>query len=110
MQPLCSQCLCGEIMPLIGFVSDERFVALPDVAVEFVRDGQTEVVVASTPRGAVYADVSPGEYRVVLTKSDFGSKNVVITFPSVTQFRLLSDSLLGYVWPKWSRSGERAEF
>ena len=26
------------------------------------------------------------------------------------QFRLLSDCLLGYIWPKWVRSGEIAEF
>ena len=26
------------------------------------------------------------------------------------QFRLLSDGLLGYAWPKWVRSGERSEF
>ena len=26
------------------------------------------------------------------------------------QFRLLSDCLLGYAWPKWVRSGEKSEF
>ena len=26
------------------------------------------------------------------------------------QFRLLSDGLLGYAWPKWVRSGEESEF
>lgn len=26
------------------------------------------------------------------------------------QFRLLSDTLCGYAWPKWSRTGERTEF
>ena len=25
------------------------------------------------------------------------------------QFRLLSDGLLGYMWPKWIRAGERSE-
>jgi hypothetical protein len=26
------------------------------------------------------------------------------------QFRLLTDGLLGYAWPKWAQSGERSEF
>jgi N,N-dimethylformamidase len=99
-------------MPLLGFISDERFVALPDVAVELVRDGQTVSVVRSSPRGAVYAEVPDGTYRVVLSKPGYGAKNVALTLPlgSPYQFRLLSDALSGYVWPKWSLAGERAEF
>lgn len=97
---------------LIGFVSDERYVALADVVVEFVRAGRTVAVVRSTPRGAIYADLPDGEYRVVLVKPAFGSKSVSLTLPLVApySFRLLADSLLGYIWPKWSRTGDRAEF
>ncbi|HEV2067396.1 MAG TPA: creatininase family protein, partial [Thermomicrobiales bacterium] len=44
---------------LIGYVSDERFVALADVLVEFERDGRCAAVVRSTPRGGV-GDGMPG--------------------------------------------------
>ncbi len=97
---------------LIGYVSDERYVAVADALVEFERDGQSAAVARSTARGAVYADVPPGEYRVTLVKPGCGSKSVVMTVGEGEpyQFRLLSDRLLGYVWPKWVRSGERSEF
>lgn len=97
---------------LIGYVSDERYVALPDVGIELERDGQTVAVVRSSPRGGVYADVPPGTYRVTLAKDGFGSKSVDLEVGGAEpyQFRLLSNGLLGYVWPKWVRSGERGEF
>jgi hypothetical protein len=97
---------------LVGYVSDEHYLALADVAIEFVRDGRTVAVARSTPRGAIDADLAPGEYEVVLVKPGFGAKRVTMRADSDTpyQFRLLSDRLLGYVWPKWSRAGERAEF
>ncbi len=102
---------------LIGYVSDERYVALHDVALEFERDGQSVAVVRSTPRGAVYADLDAGEYRVTLVKDGYGNKSVTMRVGrtgdpqwSPYQFRLLSDGLLGYAWPKWVQAGERAEF
>src|SRR3712207_9400411 len=96
---------------LIGYVSDERYVAIPGVALEFARDGSSWIV-QSTPRGAVYADLPPGEYRVTLAREGYGPKSVRVTLPvgEPYQFRLLADRLLGYVWPKWARSGERGEF
>ena len=39
----------------VGYVSDERYLALADVGVEFERDGQMVAVVKSTPRGAIAA-------------------------------------------------------
>ena len=97
---------------LVGYVSDESYVAIHDVALEFQRDDETVAVVRSTPRGAVHADVEPGRYRVTLVKPGFGSKSVDVDVKvdSPYQFRLLSDGLLGYMWPKWVRSGERSEF
>jgi N,N-dimethylformamidase beta subunit-like, C-terminal len=97
---------------LVGYVSDENYVAVADVLIEFDRDGECIEVVRSTARGAVYADIEPGEYRVTLVTSGFGSKSVQLTVPGDEphQFRLLSDCLLGYVWPKWVQSGERSEF
>ncbi|MGQ0569489.1 MAG: N,N-dimethylformamidase beta subunit family domain-containing protein [Armatimonadota bacterium] len=97
---------------LVGYVSDERYVAIADVVVEFDQAGRSVAVVRSTPRGAVYVEIPAGEYRVTLVKDGFGSKSVTIDVaPGVPhQFRLLSDGLLGYAWPKWVRSGERSEF
>ncbi|MBC8356158.1 MAG: carboxypeptidase regulatory-like domain-containing protein [Planctomycetes bacterium] len=96
---------------LVGYVSDERYVALPDVLVEFESDSQN-LEVRSRASGAVYADIEPGEYLVTLAKSGYGSKRgkIVVSPETPHQFRLLKDSLLGYAWPKWVQSGEKAEF
>lgn len=101
----------GEKM-LVGYVSDERYVALADVLLEFEQAGRSVAVVRSTPRGAVYAEIAPGDYRVTLVKEGFGAKSVTVKVAPGTpyQFRLLSDCLLGYAWPKWVKSGERSEF
>lgn len=97
---------------LIGYVSDERFVALADVLLEFQQKGETVAIVRSTPRGAVVADVAPGTYDVTLVKLGYGSKSVTVSTGAdqPCQFRLLSDCILGYVWPREVRSGERSEF
>jgi N,N-dimethylformamidase len=97
---------------LVGYVSDERYVAVADALLEFEQDGESVAVVRSTPRGAVYADVTPGAYRVTIVKSGFGSKSVEMTVDANEpyKFRLLTDGLLGYVWPKWVRTGELSEF
>lgn len=96
---------------LVGYVSDERYTALADVLVEFEGIGES-VVVRSTPRGAVYADLTPGEYRVTLVKEGFGSKTISAQIEAghPCMFRLLSDRLLGYIWPKWVSAGEHGEF
>jgi hypothetical protein len=96
----------------LGYVSDERYVALPDVLLEFI-DGQGRSFEArSRASGAVYADLPASQYKVVLQKSGFGAKfsRIVVPSPTPHQFRLLSDGLLGYAWPKWVRSGEESEF
>jgi N,N-dimethylformamidase len=97
---------------LIGHVSDEYYLAMPGVHLEFQQSNQEPVIARSTASGAVYANIGPGEYRVILAKEGYGSKQSVITIAPgrLHQFRLLSDSLLGYVWPKWARAGDRAEF
>ncbi len=95
----------------IGYVSNERYVALGDVLFEF-RGKHGVVAARSSISGAVYADVSPGQYEVVLGRDGFGSKIVTVDVREgqLYQFRLLSDGLLGYVWPKCVKSGERSEF
>lgn len=97
---------------LIGYVSDERYVALADVFLEFQREGQMVAVVRSTPRGGVYADLAPGEYNVTLVKDGFGSKSVKMSVSKDKpyQFRLLSDCILGYVWPRAVTTGGKSEF
>ncbi len=62
--------------------------------------------------GSVHAELPAGEYLVTLQKLGFGSKRVRMTARpgKVHHFRLLPDGLLGYVWPKWVRSGETGEF
>lgn len=96
---------------LVGYVSDERYVAQADVLLEFQRPG-ISIEARSRATGSVFAAVEPGEWRVTLQKPGFGSKSVTMTVaPSKPyHFRLLADGLLGYAWPKCVRAGERAEF
>lgn len=97
---------------LIGYVSDERYVAVADALLEFQSQGEIAAIVRSTPRGAVHADLTPGEYVVTIVKDGFGSKSVQMTFKpgQPYQFRLLSDCILGYVWPRAVKTGESSEF
>src|SRR4030095_6214306 len=97
---------------LVGYVSDERYVALADVLLEFIDEQGNSLEARSRATGSVHADLPAGDYRVVLQKPGFGAKFSRVTIPSLAphQFRLLADGLLGYAWPKWVRSGEEAEF
>jgi len=96
---------------LVGYVSDERYLALADVLLEF-ESGSRSVETRSRASGAVYADIEPGQHRVTLQKPGYGAKRTSMRVVSgqLYQFRLLSDCLLGYAWPKWVRAGEQAEF
>ena len=96
---------------LIGYVSDERYVALPGVHVELISPAGS-VATTSRATGSVHADVAPGRYEVVLAKDGYGAKRVTLDLPTSEphQFRLLPDDLLGYAWPKWVRGGEASEF
>ncbi|MBI3866430.1 MAG: carboxypeptidase regulatory-like domain-containing protein [Planctomycetia bacterium] len=96
---------------LIGYVSDERYVAIPDCLLEF-ENAAGSIEAQSRASGAVHADLAPGEYRVTLNKPGFGGKRVTMTVRegSPYHFRLLSDCLLGYPWPKCVKSGEKSEF
>lgn len=97
---------------LLGYVSDEYYAALPDTHVEIGIPGHRAIVTRSAPTGAVYADLPAGRYEVCLSRPGFGSKRVTANLGGgrLVQFRLLSDRLLGYAWPKWCRGGERVQF
>ncbi len=94
---------------LIGYVSDEWHVAVPEVLLEFQR-GALSVELRSRASGAVYGDLEPGTWRVTLSRSGFGPKQVDMTSGDQPyQFRLLSDHLCGYAWPKAVIAGESSE-
>jgi N,N-dimethylformamidase len=97
---------------LVAYVSDERYVALPDVILEFEGDaGSFEC--RSRATGSVHVDLPAGTYKVTLQKPGFGAKSVRIEVAADApphHLRLLSDGLLGYAWPKWVRANERSEF
>jgi hypothetical protein len=97
---------------LIGYVSDERYVALPDVAMEFVSDRGDSRETRSRATGSVHIELPPGRHTVTLQLSGYGAKRSEVAIPLTKpyQFRLLSDGLSGYVWPKWIRGGDAGEF
>lgn len=97
---------------LIGYISDERYAALPDAVLEFVNALGESWEARSRASGSVHVNLPEGEYKVVVQKPGLGAKfsRVIVPPASPHQFRLLSDGLLGYAWPKWTRSGEPSEF
>jgi hypothetical protein len=96
----------------IGYVSDEAYVGLADVALEFTNSAGRSFETHSRASGSVHLELPPGEYTVTLFKPGYGGKRVTLTVPTPAphHFRLLSDGLLGYAWPKCVRSGESSEF
>lgn len=96
---------------LIGYVSDDCYLALPDVLLE-LRGESGSIETRSRASGAVHAELEPGPYTVYLHRLGYGPKRVQMTARDGEpyHFRLLPDTLLGYAWPKWVRAGEKAEF
>ncbi len=96
---------------LVGYVSDERYIAIDGVRFEF-ENGDKSIEDHSRATGAVYADIEPGPYRVTLRKDGFGAKSVeiIVRKDEPYQFRLLRNRLVGYMWPKWVRAGEKSEY
>ena len=96
---------------LVGYVSDENYVALSCVDVEFEND-IASVAVKSRASGAIHADIEPGTWFVTLSRAGYTAKRVEmnVTGREPIQFRLLSDRIYGFMWPKWVRSGETSEY
>ncbi len=89
---------------LLGHVSNELYQALHDVAVEITDDTGTFLTTTrSTASGAIHADVEPGAYRLILARDGYGPKRSRVITGQPAMIRMLSDTLYGYVWPKWSR-------
>ena len=100
-------------MKLLAYVSDEMYLALPDVLGEFVSEETGAVtLLRSATSGSFYGDLPPGPYRVLLSRAGYGAKTsrIVLGGKAIPQLRLLSDGLIGYMYPKWVRGGEAAEF
>jgi len=95
---------------LLGYVSEENYIAIADASVELVRAGSSYAA-RSRASGAVHADIPAGRYQVTLSCPGYGPKSVTVDLQDgePVQFRLLSDRVLGYVWPKWSAAGDLAE-
>ncbi len=96
---------------LIAYVSDEDFVAVPGALLEFTGDDGAVHVGESSASGAVRMDIAPGGYQVAVACPGYGRKltHVTVGGGRPAQIRLLRDRLLGYVWPKAARAGERCE-
>jgi N,N-dimethylformamidase len=100
-------------MKTLAYISDEMYVAIANADAEFqsIADGRITIL-RSSPTGALYGDLPPGQYRITLAKDGYGSKTAVVSLTEgePIQFRLLCNKLVGYAWPKWVRAGETAEF
>ena len=99
-------------MKPIAYVSDENYLALADVKAELESlETEDRFLLVSSPRGALYGDIPAGRYRVILVKEGYGSKWVDCRLGGneAHQFRLLSNCVLGFMWPKWVRAGEYSE-
>ncbi len=96
---------------LIGYLSDEDFAAIPDALVE-IANPDVRKTTRTSVTGRIDMDLPPGAYRIWFAKPGYGSKSVDISLPveKPHQFRLLSDMIRGYVWPKWVTAGDNAEF
>lgn len=96
---------------LVGYVSSEDFTAVPGAALEFEGEDGTIHIGTSSASGAIRMDLSPGGYRVAVACPGYGSKLTRVTVDDgpPAQIRLLRERLLGYVWPKAARAGDRCE-
>ena len=100
-------------MKPVAYVSDEMYLAIPDVIADWHSPETNQVtILRSSAAGAFYGDLAPGRYLVTLAREGYGSKTSDITLDPNRphQFRLLSNGIIGYTWPKWVRAGEQSEY
>ena len=96
---------------LVGYVSDENYLALCGVQVEFEQGGKS-IAAESRVTGALYADLDAGPCLAALSHQNHGSKRVQFTVnpDAPHQFRLLSKTMRGFVWPTSSNTGTQSEY
>ncbi len=96
---------------LIGYISDEDDVALHDVAVSLAGAGGSWQG-HSAADGAVHAEVPPGDYQLAVQHRHYGAKRIAarVDPDRPLRIRMLSDRLIGYMWPKWVRAGQTSEY
>ena len=74
---------------LVGYVSDERYVAIADVAIEIDRDGETVAVTHSTARGKVL-----GWYEWKFSEGELALRRAVAANPNYADAHWALGSLL----------------
>lgn len=97
---------------LDAYVSDETYAALSDVLIDIERNDELVTTCRSSVSGRIQADLTAARYTFRLMKAGYGSKSVQMDVSpgKVLHFRLLSEVLIGYMWPKWNTSGNKSEF
>ena len=101
--------------PVLAYVSCERYIAQDDVTVLLQHEesgGFVETKSRADGAVVVSGELPSGQYRVTLRKVGYTSKRTSVTLPVAEpcHFRVLSEALVGYMWPKWVQEGEHAEF
>lgn len=96
---------------LIAYVSDEYYVAIPSAPyVIKTATGQSSSGLTDA-NGEIHAEIGAGEIELAVNHGGFGPKKVLARFETNNpiQLRLLSETLYGFVWPKWVKKGDPAE-
>jgi hypothetical protein len=96
---------------IVAYVSDESYVGLAGVKLEAISENGSVVFFESSSSGSIFGKLLSGIYQVTLAKDGYTSKRVTCRLGSGDpyQFRMLSRTLMGYMWPKWTKSGELSE-
>ncbi len=97
---------------LLGYLSNQRYEPVPGAWVEIRSDsGELVLATTTTASGALWGELPPGSYQVVLAAEGYCSRRSQLSVPQEVPkaFRILSTKLVGYVWPKWVRCGQQAE-
>ncbi len=96
----------------VGYVSDEHYVALSGVDIEFERRGELVTTARSTATGRINASIEPGRYVITLRKKGYTPSQQALDIDGEhrVQFRLMPRELLGYASPIAVRSGEQGTY
>ncbi len=96
---------------LLGWVSDEHFRPLAGVWVDVLNaQGEHVETLCAGATGGLWAELASGQYELVLAAPGMTPKRTTLRVPEEApkNLRLISQTLYGYVWPKWVQGGQRA--